>query len=62
MDKLHDMEEAAELMRQKVGTLQHWRQIGYGPKSARIGRRVYYRESDIRAWLDYQFSDDKPAA
>jgi len=27
-----------------------------GPKSARLGRRVVYRERDVLAWIDQQFA------
>jgi len=42
-------------------TLRFWRQAGKGPRSAKLGRRVVYRESDVQAWLDAQF-DGSPAA
>ena len=38
-------------------TLNYWRHIGKGPKSARIGRRVVYRESDVREFLGSYFND-----
>lgn len=56
MEKLHSTEKTAEMLSQPVGTLRYWRHIGKGPKCARIGRRVMYRESDIRAWIDAQFA------
>jgi hypothetical protein len=40
-----------------VNTVRYWRTIGYGPKSARIGRRVVYRRADVFAWIDSQFAD-----
>ncbi|TIC84105.1 helix-turn-helix domain-containing protein [Nocardioides sp. GY 10127] len=36
-------------------TWRHWRLNGLGPRSAKLGRRVVYRESDVRAWIDAQF-------
>ena len=38
-------------------TLNYWRHIGKGPKSTRIGRRVVYRESDVREFLSSYFND-----
>ncbi len=38
-------------------TLRYWRHQGTGPKSARLGRRVVYREADVTAWIDAQFED-----
>jgi predicted DNA-binding transcriptional regulator AlpA len=36
-----------------VRTLERWRVTGDGPAFVRIGpRRVGYRLSDVRAWLD----------
>lgn len=44
--------EAAELTRLSKGTLNRLRVIGGGPKYLKIGpRKVYYRRSDIDAWL-----------
>ena len=37
-------------------TLRYWRHRSVGPPSARIGRRVVYRVSDIEAWIDAQFA------
>lgn len=37
-------------------TLRFWRHQGVGPKSAKLGRRVVYREEDVDAWLEAQFA------
>jgi hypothetical protein len=39
-------------------TLNYWRHAGKGPRSARIGRRVVYRESDVREFLASYFNED----
>lgn len=46
-----------------VETLRWWRKRGRneGPKSARLGRRVVYRRSDVDAWVAAQFNDTKSA-
>ena len=44
--------EAAELMRTPVATLRYWRHIGTGPKGFRMGRRVLYKATDVREWID----------
>lgn len=36
-------------------TLRFWRHQGTGPKSAKLGRRIVYREADVLAWIDAQF-------
>ncbi|SFP85674.1 DNA binding domain-containing protein, excisionase family [Geodermatophilus dictyosporus] len=46
--------EAAELLRAPVATLRHWRHLGTGPRSLRLGRRVLYRRDDLDAWIDYR--------
>ena len=51
------IEETAELLRLPVATLRHYRAQGVGgPKSARIGRRVMYRRSDVLAYIDAAFA------
>ncbi len=51
------LEEVASLIRVPANTLRYWRHSGTGPKSARIGRRVLYREEDVRAWVAAQYGD-----
>lgn len=36
----------------QVRTLANWRVQGRGPKYVRIGRRPFYRNSDIEGWLE----------
>lgn len=55
MEKLLRIEAVAEILDRTEATLRYWRHIGYGPKSAKLGRRVVYRESDVEAWVDAQF-------
>lgn len=51
--------EVAELTRVPVATLSYWRHMGTGPKSAKIGGRVMYREADVLAWLNEQFDAEE---
>lgn len=44
--------EAAALLRMSESTLRYWRYAGLGPRSIRLGRRVFYRESDLLAWIE----------
>lgn len=60
-ERLLRIEEVADWTGVSENTLRFWRQAGKGPKSAKLGRRVVYRESDVQAWLDAQF-DGTPAA
>ena len=56
MEPMLTMEEVqAKWPNLRVPTLRWWRHRGIGPRSAKIGRRVFYRESDVQAWLDEQF-------
>lgn len=57
MEHLLTLPEVAELVRAPEATLRYWRHIGTGPRSARVGRRIVYRESDVRSWLDARFAD-----
>jgi DNA-binding transcriptional MerR regulator len=57
-ERLLTIEETSGITRQPVGTLRYWRHRGIGPPSARIGRRIMYRESDVLAWLDQAFKDE----
>lgn len=38
-------------LHQQPGTLAAWRTQGRGPAYVKIGRRVFYRRSDVAAWL-----------
>lgn len=33
-------------------TLYGWRHRGIGPRSVRLGRRVYYRRADVERWIE----------
>lgn len=61
MDRLLRLPEVAELTGIPESTLRFYRHEGRGPKSAKLGRRVVYRETDVLAWIDAQF-DGTPAA
>jgi len=50
------IEDVADWTGVPVNTLRWWRASGEGgPKSAKLGRRIVYRESDVQAWIDAQF-------
>lgn len=48
------IDETAEIVRTPVGTLRYWRYLGTGPRSFRIGRRVFYRHADVEDWINAQ--------
>ena len=51
-DRLLTTQEVAEYCRTGPSTVRYWRHHGRGPRAVRVGRRVLYRESDLKAWLD----------
>lgn len=57
MSDLLTLEQFAELVNTPIGTVRYWRQTGYGPKYARIGRRVMVRRIDVETWLAERFAE-----
>lgn len=55
-DPLLTIGEVAERLRTPQATLRYWRHMGTGPRAARLGRNLVYRESDVEAWLEAQFA------
>ena len=55
--QLLTIEEAAEALRTPVSTLRYWRHMNKGPKAARIGGRLMYRQADLENWLEDQFNN-----
>ena len=55
MEKMLRLPEVAELIGLPENTLRFWRHLGTGPRSARLGRRVVYRERDVFEWIGKQF-------
>lgn len=49
--------EVSDMTGVPVNTLRFWRANSRGPRSAKLGKRVVYRESDVQAWIDAQFED-----
>lgn len=59
MHNQHELMTLTELCRElgiSESTAYYWRQIGKGPKGARIGKALRYRRSDVVAWVDKQFA------
>ena len=46
--------EVAEMLRCPESTVRNWRQAGYGPKHAKVGRRVLYSRLDVEKWWERQ--------
>ncbi|MCL7999432.1 helix-turn-helix domain-containing protein [Brucella sp. 21LCYQ03] len=54
LDDLADEAEAATILRQAPRTLTVWRCQGRGPIFLKLGRKVFYRRSDLRRWVAAQ--------
>lgn len=61
-DDLLTTEEVAAYFRTVPATVRYWRHVGKGPRSLRVGRRVLYRTSDVRAWAEDALTEPAPAA
>lgn len=57
-DKLMTVPEVAEMTRLPEATIRWFRHAGKGPRSAKLGRRVVYRESEVVAWIEAQFATE----
>lgn len=55
-DKLLTVTEVADMTRLPEATIRWFRHAGKGPRSAKLGRRVVYRESDVLQWIEDQFA------
>jgi predicted DNA-binding transcriptional regulator AlpA len=62
VERFHTTEELAELARVSPATVRWWRHQGTGPKGVKFGRRVLYRDSDIKEWIDARLQDDQVPA
>lgn len=56
MGTMMTLAEVAEYVRAPESTVRFWRHKGTGPKSFKIGRRVMFRQEDVEAWLEEQYS------
>lgn len=59
--KLLRVGDVSELTGIPEATLRFWRHSGTGPPSAKLGRRVVYREAEVLAWIDAQFDAGRSA-
>jgi predicted DNA-binding transcriptional regulator AlpA len=50
--ELLDQNNAAKLLKLSVRTLERHRVAGTGPRFARLGRLVRYRECDLIEWVE----------
>ena len=52
--ELLSVEQTTERLGIPKATMAKMRWAGSGPKFVKIGRKVYYRVSDIEAWIEAQ--------
>ena len=53
-DQLLTQEAAAAYIGVKPPTLASWRHFGRGPSYVKVGRRAFYKVTDIERWLNEQ--------
>lgn len=53
--RLLTLQEAADLLRKTPAQMRWMRHNGTGPKSAKLGGRIMYRESDVLTWITAAF-------
>ncbi len=54
--KLLTLDEVAEMLRKTPAQMRWMRHNGTGPRSAKLGGRVVYREQDVLDWIDAAFA------
>jgi predicted DNA-binding transcriptional regulator AlpA len=55
-------EQVARILCVAPTTPGYWRGAGRGPRFVKIGKRVFYHQSDVDAWIDQQTRTPSPAA
>lgn len=54
MGRLWTVDDVSAYLGIPKETLYQWRTKGYGPKGARMGKYLRYRQEDVEAWVDQQ--------
>jgi predicted DNA-binding transcriptional regulator AlpA len=60
-EELIGNDKAAKMLGLAPQTLVTWRSEKHGPRFLKVGRLVYYRRTDISAWLAAQLRDPQAA-
>jgi predicted DNA-binding transcriptional regulator AlpA len=55
--ELMTIPEVAAELGVPIKTVRHWRLNNYGPRSAKLGKRVVFRRSEVLAFLDSVFAE-----
>lgn len=58
--RLLTLGEVAELLRKTPAQMRWMRHKNEGPRSAKLGGRVMYREQDVYDWIQRAFEGDEP--
>lgn len=61
MEQLYTVEQVAEWAHTTASGIWTLRSRNKGPKGVRVGRRVLFRESDIRRWLEERAEPERAA-
>ncbi|WP_152273741.1 helix-turn-helix transcriptional regulator [Arthrobacter koreensis] len=56
--KLLTLDEVAEMLRKSPAQMRWMRHNGTGPRSARLGGRIVYREADVIEWVNQAFEEN----
>ena len=59
--KLLTLDEVAEMLRKSPAQVRWMRHNGSGPRCAKLGGRVMYREQDVIDWVDAAFDAEAVA-
>lgn len=51
-------EQVSEYLTVPVGTLYQWRSRGRGPRAAKVGRHLRWKQADVDRWVDDQATGD----
>lgn len=57
-NRLLYVDEVAELIRRTPSALRYMIHAGTAPKSAKVGGRRMFKQSDVQAWIDEQFEKE----
>lgn len=52
IEKMLTTKQAAELTGTSASTLQYYRFMKQPPAYVKLGRRIFYRPDDLRAWIE----------
>lgn len=58
IDKLHSQKQIRQIVPVCSATLWHWIRKGIFPAPIKIGRRVFFRDSDIQAFIKKMAGED----